>query len=94
MVNIYNKRLTVKRVPEPGLMGGILPVAPVNRLAMLTDYVEPGNVTWHARTRTWYTTAGSHSTRVRWCSRCRPSASVSECLRLSTSAPTLPEAKP
>ena len=41
MVNIYNKRLAYKQVPEPGLMNGVLPGAPVNRLAMLTDYVEP-----------------------------------------------------
>jgi hypothetical protein len=41
MINIYNKRLAFKHVPEPGLMGGILPVAPLNRLSMLTDYVDP-----------------------------------------------------
>jgi hypothetical protein len=41
MLNIYNKRQTFKQVPEPGLMGGIMPVAPLNRLSMLTDYVEP-----------------------------------------------------
>src|SRR5262249_7804047 len=41
MVNIYNKRLAYKEVPEPGLMNGVLPAAPLNRLAMLTDYVEP-----------------------------------------------------
>src|SRR5262245_5494619 len=41
MINIYNKRLAYKQVPEPGLMGGILPVAPVNRVSMLTDYIEP-----------------------------------------------------
>ena len=42
MVNMYNKRLSFKQVPEPGLMAGILPLAPINRLAMLTDYVDPG----------------------------------------------------
>jgi hypothetical protein len=41
MVNVYNRRLTFKAVPEPGLMGGIVPVAPLNRLCMLTDYIEP-----------------------------------------------------
>jgi hypothetical protein len=41
MVNIYNKRLTYSKVPAPGLIGGIMPVAPLNRLAMLTDYIEP-----------------------------------------------------
>ena len=41
MVNIYNRRLAFKQAPEPGLMNGILPVAPLNRLAMLTDYIDP-----------------------------------------------------
>jgi len=41
MVNIYNKRLANKQVPEAGLGSGVLPVAPPNRLAMLTDYIEP-----------------------------------------------------
>src|SRR5262247_3506295 len=42
MVNIYNRRLAFAQVPEPGLAGGVLPVAPLNRLAMLSDYIEPG----------------------------------------------------
>jgi hypothetical protein len=41
LVNIYNKRLAFSQAPEPGLMNGILPMAPLNRLAMLRDYVEP-----------------------------------------------------
>ena len=41
MINIYNKRLAFKEIPEPGLMGGIVPAAPPNRLSMLTNYVEP-----------------------------------------------------
>ena len=41
MVNIYNKRLAFAEAPEPGLMNGVLPMAPLNRLAMLRDYVEP-----------------------------------------------------
>jgi hypothetical protein len=41
MVNVYSRRLAFKGLPGPGLMGGFLPVAPSNRLAMLTDYVEP-----------------------------------------------------
>jgi hypothetical protein len=41
MVNIYNRRLAFAQAPEPGLMGGVLPVAPPNRLAMLHDYIEP-----------------------------------------------------
>jgi hypothetical protein len=41
MVNVYNKRLAFGKAPEPGLLGGILPFAPVNRLAMLRDYIDP-----------------------------------------------------
>jgi hypothetical protein len=41
MMNIYNKRLTFAATPSPGLMGGIVPIAPSNRLAMLSDYIDP-----------------------------------------------------
>ncbi|CAM2155253.1 DUF1254 domain-containing protein [Pararobbsia alpina] len=41
MLNVYNRRLAFKDVPEPGLQGGIVPIAPPNRLAMLSDYVQP-----------------------------------------------------
>ncbi len=41
LLNIYNKRLANAQVPAPGLSGGVLPVAPLNRLAMLTDYIAP-----------------------------------------------------
>jgi hypothetical protein len=40
LVNIYNLRLAFKDVPEMA-MSGPVPVAPLNRLAMLTDYIEP-----------------------------------------------------
>lgn len=40
MVNIYNRRLAFKDVPEMA-MSGPVPVAPLDRLAMLTDYIEP-----------------------------------------------------
>lgn len=41
MVNLHNRRAAFRDVPEPGLMGGIVPVAPPNQLAMLRDYIEP-----------------------------------------------------
>lgn len=41
MVNVHNRYVTFKNVPEPGLMGGIVPVAPPNNLAMLHDYIAP-----------------------------------------------------
>jgi hypothetical protein len=41
LTNIHNRLVTMSNVPEPGLMGGIVPVAPPNQLSMLTDYVAP-----------------------------------------------------
>ncbi len=41
MMNIFNRRQTFKDLPEPGLMGGFVPVAPLNRLSMLSDYIDP-----------------------------------------------------
>ena len=41
MVNIYNRRLAFSQCPEPGLMNGVLPFAPLNMLSMLHDYVQP-----------------------------------------------------
>lgn len=41
MANIYNKRLGFGKAPEPGLLGGVLPFAPLNQMAMLTDYIDP-----------------------------------------------------
>jgi len=42
LANIYNRRLTFEPIKEFSLMGGIVPVAPHNRLTMLTDYIDPG----------------------------------------------------
>jgi hypothetical protein len=42
MVNMHNRRLAMQQVPRPGLMGGIVPVAPPNSLCMLRDYIDPG----------------------------------------------------
>lgn len=41
MVNIYNRRLAFSQAPEVGLMNGVLPFAPLNRVSMLHDYVKP-----------------------------------------------------
>jgi hypothetical protein len=41
MVNVHNRVATFAKLPGPGLIGGIVPVAPSNQLAMLTDYIEP-----------------------------------------------------
>src|SRR5277367_4864498 len=42
MVNMHNRKIILEKLPEPGLMGGIVPVAPVNQLSMLRDYIDPG----------------------------------------------------
>lgn len=41
MANIFNRRQAFKDLSEPALMGGIVPVAPLNRLSMLSDYISP-----------------------------------------------------
>lgn len=42
MADIYNRRLFFSSMKEPVLMDGTTPVAPPNRLAMLSDYIDPG----------------------------------------------------
>lgn len=41
LVNLHNRHLASSKVTENGLAGGVLPVAPLNRLTMLTNYVNP-----------------------------------------------------
>jgi hypothetical protein len=40
LVNIHNRRTTFAKVPQQ-MLSGPLPVAPLNRLTMLTNYIEP-----------------------------------------------------
>lgn len=41
MVNLLNRHKVFSQVPSFGLGEGILPMAPINRLCMLTDYIKP-----------------------------------------------------
>ena len=41
MVNMFNRRAGITQAAEPGLMNGVVPVAPRGRIAMLTGYVKP-----------------------------------------------------
>jgi hypothetical protein len=41
MVNSHNRRAAFAGAPAPGLLGGVLPVAPVGFNQMLTDYIKP-----------------------------------------------------
>ncbi len=41
MVNMHNRVLVMRQVPTPGLNGGVVPVAPVGQLCMLSDYITP-----------------------------------------------------
>jgi len=41
MVNIFNRYTAFKPVFRPCLIGGIVPIAPINHLCMLTDYIDP-----------------------------------------------------
>jgi hypothetical protein len=40
LVNVYNRRLAFKDVPD-FVLSGPVPAAPLNRVGMLTDYIEP-----------------------------------------------------
>ncbi len=41
-VNMYNRRESMRKIPVPVLgSGGITPVAPINHLSMLVDYIKP-----------------------------------------------------
>src|SRR5689334_10781716 len=42
LVNMMNRRAAVTGVPHPGRLNGVLPVAPRGQIAMLSDYVDPG----------------------------------------------------
>jgi hypothetical protein len=39
LVNQLNRRATFAKAPEPGRLGGVLPVAPTGYIGMLTDYI-------------------------------------------------------
>ncbi|MNJ98483.1 hypothetical protein D3C87_162490 [compost metagenome] len=41
MVNLHNRVTVLTKIPEPGLNGGAVPVAPPNYLSMLSDYITP-----------------------------------------------------
>src|SRR5262245_36973519 len=41
MVNMLNRNAKITQAPRPGLLGGILPVAPRGQVGMLHDYIEP-----------------------------------------------------
>jgi hypothetical protein len=39
LVNQINRRASFAQAPEPGRLGGVLPIAPVGYVSMLTDYI-------------------------------------------------------
>ena len=41
LVNAHNRRAAFAEAPEPGLLGGVVPVAPIGFNQMLTDYIKP-----------------------------------------------------
>ena len=42
MVNMMNRRTALSAAPEPGRLGDVLPAAPTGQIAMLYDYIDPG----------------------------------------------------
>src|SRR5678816_3636078 len=41
LVNQLHRRAAFARVTRPGRLGGVLPIAPVGYVSMLTDYIQP-----------------------------------------------------
>lgn len=41
LVNSHNRRVAFGKAPEQGLLGGVVPVAPIGQVTMLTDYIKP-----------------------------------------------------
>jgi hypothetical protein len=41
LVNAHNRRAAFAEAPAPGLLGGVVPVAPLGYNAMLTNYIQP-----------------------------------------------------
>ena len=41
LVNMANRRDSITQAPKPGLLEGVVPVAPRGRIAMLVDYIAP-----------------------------------------------------
>jgi hypothetical protein len=41
IVNAFHRRASFAKAPEPGLSGGILPVAPIGYVSMLSGYISP-----------------------------------------------------
>jgi hypothetical protein len=42
MVNQINRRAAITQAPAPGRLNGVLPAAPRGQIAMLSDYIDPG----------------------------------------------------
>src|SRR5215472_11472721 len=40
--DMMNRRAAVTQAPRPGRLNGVLPVAPRGQIAMLSDYIDPG----------------------------------------------------
>jgi len=42
LVYVVNQRTQLTKVPESGLLAGVMPISPMNQVGMLTGYVDPG----------------------------------------------------
>lgn len=83
LVNMYNRRLFFQSIKD-FIFAGPVPSAPLNRLAMLTDYITPSSGVSHAPTRMWSMVLGLWvSMSPLSCSRCRTSGTASGSIRLS-----------
>src|SRR5215831_14083768 len=58
LVNAANRAVAFSKAPEPGLLGGVIPVA-YNHLAMLTGYIHRTNTSSPAQTKMLHTVPAS-----------------------------------
>jgi len=42
LVYVYNQRTELTKVPETGLLAGVMPISPMNQVGMLTTYIDAG----------------------------------------------------
>ena len=42
LVYVLNQRTELTKVPETGLLAGVMPISPMNQMGMLTGYIDPG----------------------------------------------------
>ena len=89
LVYVYNQRTELTKVPEAGLLAGVMPISPMNQVGMLTGYLIRARGSSRTRTRMLFMGwAICLSKRSLWSFKCPTLATVSGRSRCTTHAPT------